>query len=585
MRWLLMVALVACTTDDKGEDPIDVPDPDTLVDTDPVDTVDTDIDPVDSDVETDEPEDTGHTGDTGVAPPPMGYRSLHLGPRSCVVRAADGKLDCWGFIGGGLGYMPIHEPVLDYDDSCAVLESTGEVVCETAGDAPVTTMTFTEVETVSARRCGVVAQSGSVWCWSGFDGTPVAELQEPVHDLQLFWNYGCARRLADEHLVCFGELPDDFTLPTGPLQSFSHGSGAYCSVDDVGSLSCSGDVVGPPPTNGPYTSVAVAGQTFCAIRQQGGVTDCWGETGAIPVGVSLEQIAAYGTVLCGLDPQGELHCWGDADERLVFGAPSTRALVDMAVAGQDDHCTIDDTRLRCTSGGDFPADVVGGWTDVDMDDRRVCAIDGATSMATCWGTGAVAPAVAIDSIELDDGVVCGTQVSDGTLSCTGASASTGQWAIGAPTEPVTGLSIAKRGACALSAAGMPLCWGRVLGRPVAVPSVAMSDVDVDGATACGVVASDGSVTCWGELPAQYQAPPAGVYSAVSVGDQNGCAIRASDQSLACWHLGGRDSVLVNRVPGGAFDAVMVRDTEIACALRVDGTRTCWGAMAMDERSP
>jgi len=91
----------------------------------------------------------------------------------------------------------------------------------------------------------------------------------------------------------------------------------------------------------------------------------------------------------------------------------------------------------------------------------------------------------------------------------------------------------------------------------------------------------GAVVCWGSNAGGKATPPDGLLaSSVVVGRHGACAVSLADRSLACW------GAVPGGVPAGEFTDVALDleaaysdlRTNSACAVRVDGTAICWGAL-------
>lgn len=130
------------------------------------------------------------------------------------------------------------------------------------------------------------------------------------------------------------------------------------------------------------------------------------------------------------------------------------------------------------------------------------------------------------------------------------------------------------GVCALTTAGLPVCWGRedlASDAPIgAFTTIAIGNGG--GRTACATGEVSG-VVCWGGATSSgggdiiAGAPTAGTYSDVFVGDFFACAVDAVTNALRCWGTS-------MPPPAGTFLSVSGGDHG-ACALATDRTVHCW----------
>ncbi len=185
------------------------------------------------------------------------------------------------------------------------------------------------------------------------------------------------------------------------------------------------------------------------------------------------------------------------------------------------------------------------------------------------------------------GDVC-VRYSDGTVECAGPIAKKGY----APPAGYrfTDIDVGGDHACGLLTNEAIACWGDNYSGESVWQWDYFTDVSAGYDFTCGTVRANPSgeaaegVKCWGADWTEYgpewsgvisEAPSTGSWTQVSAGLNNACALR-DDGSLTCWggdHGGNvRD---VSQVPSGVFTHV---DTEeySACAARDDGTVDCWG---------
>ncbi|MFT7580737.1 MAG: alpha-tubulin suppressor-like RCC1 family protein [Myxococcota bacterium] len=156
--------------------------------------------------------------------------------------------------------------------------------------------------------------------------------------------------------------------------------------------------------------------------------------------------------------------------------------------------------------------------------------------------------------------------------------------------------------CAVDEQDRVLCWGRGLAgaRSPEPNTMGLSDVthvDTSHTTTCACRA-DGTITCVGfEDPAGEPSiepvPVAGVDNCVMVaaGDGFGCGLR-EDATVSCWGTHGMEGQLGRGAASMGWqdaaavveleDVVMISaGTSHACALRAEGTVSCWGRVGVD----
>ena len=236
--------------------------------------------------------------------------------------------------------------------------------------------------------------------------------------------------------------------------------------------------------------------------------------------------------------------------------------------------------------------------------------DGETGAGGAAGTGVSMLAVAGSSS-------CAL-LEDGAVWCWGAGAIVGSEPVGSATpvrveglsEGIVAIAMAGGRSCAVSAAGAVVCWGygaesplepnEFSSVPVAVTGLsgAATGVTVGEGHACALL-SNGTIECWGSNAAgqlgtgaisDNLAEPAsviGIDDAIEVvaGVTHTCAMRASG-ALYCW--GNNNFGELGTVLGASFDPVPKEVSAVGqvigvapgwdhtCALRVDGTVSCWG---------
>jgi hypothetical protein len=89
------------------------------------------------------------------------------------------------------------------------------------------------------------------------------------------------------------------------------------------------------------------------------------------------------------------------------------------------------------------------------------------------------------------------------------------------------------------------------------------------------VRGNGTLACWGNNESGQATPPSGAeFVKVAAGAKNSCAVRV-DGSVTCWGYAS-EVIDINEPPPGAFVDVSVGGYH-ACGVRPDATLACWGA--------
>jgi len=336
------------------------------------------------------------------------------------------------------------------------------------------------------------------------------------------------------------------------------------------------------PEAPPAFAVSTGGNHTCAIPPAGPAT-CWGENtkgqlgdgtttdrpvaGAVGTADPLVQISAGSSRhSCGLTATGRAVCWG-----------------------QNTRGTIGD---GTTADRPSPVDVVGLTGPVRTilaGGSHTCALleDGSV---TCWGRN--------DFAQLGNGTLADSPVPGAV--------------VGLP-EDVASLSLGGGHACVVTAAGGVVCWG--LNRtgqignattndgqaPAPVPALSsgVAMVSAGGFHTCAVTTA-GGVHCWGsneygqlgDGTTQNRLEPVPVSGlgsgvvAVSAGLFHTCALRA-DGTVSCWGKNGYgemgDGTTTHRstpvTPSGLPSSRVVQVSAgggQTCAATADGALWCWG---------
>jgi alpha-tubulin suppressor-like RCC1 family protein len=376
---------------------------------------------------------------------------------------------------------------------------------------------------------------------------------------------------------------------------------------------------------------AAAGASFSCRLGEEGTVRCWGanETGQLGDGTTVPRstpapvagifnaiaVTAGARHACALLADGRVLCWGNNSfgqmgdsTNFVRTAPVPVINIGNAVglaAGSNHSCALTSTgAVQC-----WGANTAGALGDGTTANRFA-------PVAVINMTG---PAVALTAGASHTCALLG----DGTARCWGRN-NRGQLGDGTTFDRVTatgvagfidGIAIVAGSAhtCALVAGGNVKCWGAngsgQLGNgtrldqksPALVGGLLRSPVAIaaGGAFSCALL-GEGSALCWGDNQsgqigdgtATMRLTPVFVNgvsraAAIAAGDRHACILLA-DGSAACWGLGGsgqlgNGATSTSFVPvtvaggGGTFTAgAIAAGRRHVCALRANGTVSCWG---------
>lgn len=270
---------------------------------------------------------------------------------------------------------------------------------------------FRSLSAGARHTCGV-RDNGAVSCWgldSVVDETPdvaFASLSSsPGADFM------CGLRLADDALVCWGDVPAEVT------------------VDVAGRRVLDAD--GAAALDGRFESVVVGDRHVCGVRPEGWAM-CWGDNSSgqsegsvvgLGSSASVTALAAGGEHTCAVTHLTGLRCWGKG-QGPAQPPNSSFVIARQIAAGAVNTCVIDaDDELECF--GSHSRGVLGvpagEFVSLDAGSHHMCAVSGA-GRVRCWGDSA-----------------------DGRLA--------------APTGRYRQIAVGDRHGCALSVLGRVACWG------------------------------------------------------------------------------------------------------------------------------
>ncbi|MCB9595046.1 MAG: hypothetical protein H6719_20180 [Sandaracinaceae bacterium] len=291
---------------------------------------------------------------------------------TCVVRADDGGITCFGSLLGGEGRpdgdASFARLVFGQTNACA-LTTEGNLHCwlENASGSPRAIspeayvapegLRFSDVSYGYSHACGVARETGEATCfgtdrWFLPDGAGMLDAPAGVafDDVAVHNAQSCGIRRADGQIQCWGasgtrtEYPADYDPPAGAFDRIYGGVVHMCALRADGTAACWGDAqygaCDPPPDA--FDMLSVGTHYGCGLRSEDGHLRCWGENGpsvsSAPTDVAFTQISVGFGHGCGLvEGTGEVLCWGSSPGAEVpAGLPTLR---EVAVTG-DSTCGI-----------------------------------------------------------------------------------------------------------------------------------------------------------------------------------------------------------------------------------------------------
>jgi hypothetical protein len=245
-------------------------------------------------------------------------------------------------------------------------------------------------------------------------------------------------------------------------------------------------------------------------------------------------------VLCLLGADGQVSCSANTMTRqsgVATPRPGTYADID---TGPARACGLRaDGAVFCWGNDEFGAATPPSGRFVEV--GAGCALREDRSVV-CWGEDGLGqaspPGGRWDHIAVGDTHRC-AWTEAGALRCWGSSAKALQRMPREAREAgIARLDIGKYGACALGRDRRARCWGdRKLFKAFDAPPVEFLDVATDGDVACGVTL-DGGISCWSAWMSEAvvrDRPRDSGYVAIDLGSSHACALR-SDGSATCWGM-------------------------------------------------
>ena len=221
----------------------------------------------------------------------------------------------------------------------------------------------------------------------------------------------------------------------------------------------------------------------------------------------------------------------------------------------------------------------GAFRSVSVGVRGGCGVreDGSV---VCWGRQAAPPEGRFASVSVGWEHGCGVR-EVGSVVCWGND----EFGQSSPPEGrFLSVSTSVYYSCGVREDGSILCWSdeELEAAPSDGPFVSVS-ASPNSPPRCGV-RDDGSVVCWGAFEGPLAAPHEGPFSSVTVGPSDGgetvaCGLR-ENRTIACWRLEGNpggspENWPLDTLSQGKFISVSLGSHK-GCAVREDGSATCWG---------
>ncbi|MXY02862.1 MAG: hypothetical protein F4Y66_08495 [Acidimicrobiales bacterium] len=510
------------------------------------------------------------------------------------------------------------------DRTCGLTED-GSVRCWGSAAYASTSSKYSVIDAQGGRTCGL-RHDGAIHCfgrWSDFQlrNPPTewgAKLQQDgrYQDIAVSSDVVCTLD-RERHAQCW-----PINLPS--WERWEH----Y----DEASKALRSDL----PVDAHFRAIDAGTGHVCGLREDSTVT-CWGGNDAgqldVPEHTALVHIAAGVAHTCALDAEGSALCWGD--NHFGQSTPPTDNRFSQLTAGELHTCglKLDGTAL-CWGGnadGQTTPPTGADFTELSAGSHHTCGLR-TTGEALCWGLdtyGQATPSPArARFVRLFAGgfkeggygypVACGLR-DDGRAQCWGRDHDPSQPA--ADGARFTEVAIGGEYACGLLHDGRVSCWRHRTdsSRPATSAVITsrlegprFTTIEFAGRQVCGLT-TEGEIACWNLDPTSVahisRLAPAGKHIAFAFTWDNACSINAAEL-IDCWSWSDdrqfvREVGWVVNVHRGItaisehFDpenAFGVAFTDLAlsnytgagfhlCALRQNGTASCWGADSYGRTSP
>lgn len=286
----------------------------------------------------------------------------------------------------------------------------------------------------------------------------------------------------------------------------------------------------------------VFGQASCQANCKADLSQC----------VAFEYVTAGKNHSCAVMTDGEIKCWGSASAQ----PPSSGALTALTADG---NATCLSTSASTTCYGDAQGRVSLSSMTVALD---LFSLTSTNVVPTIY-----------------DNALCGL-TSSGQVRC--SSNMRGVYlGLDAPAgSGYVDVAVAYGRACALNAAGLPVCWSM---NDNSAPAIPMIDISGGAFNFCGIRQSDGGLECWGDD--EFRAPSLANTGLLALdmsysgaNKEYVCAIHATGISCSF----NRPTNVPQDIPG-SFVQVNTGQNHV-CAVEVSGKTQCWGSNSAGQTS-
>jgi hypothetical protein len=530
------------------------------------------------------------------APVGVAFSSLTVGTgHVCGIRKDNREVLCWGSNAFGEASPPsgvrFTSLAIGYDHSCGITEE-GSALCWGANgtgqlDAP-KDLTFISLSAGRYHSCGVCSDQ-RVHCWGANGGAYASQPSNLPLDMISYnpdTGEGCARRTDTRQQICWNvPCRGERDVPDG-LRAESVSSGIYhsCAIRDGDQhLACWGELPNHPD---PLPPIDVAFSSLsdgrCGLVAGTGQVRCFlNSTMNVPPDLRFSQISAEYDHLCGITAEtGELRCFGRYNYFSEVAVPGGTAFEKLAIGSCGMRA--DDHTLQCWQGNTLLPEGIP-FSSATISPSGGCGVRRDTGAWYCWDglvpLSSAPSGVDPGSITASSGSACGIVTATQRAACWGAN-----W-YGEARPPAdlrfTKLSMAGTNTCGLRAdTSTVACWGTgFLPSADAPGDVVFSDVYVGGLgdTACGLRADTHEAVCWvsSDYELSHTLAPAGVaFSKLAIIDLGVCGLRTNDRKVQCW---GR----LSDYPWPDDEFLDITPAESGpqhiCGLRAsDRVEVCWG---------
>jgi hypothetical protein len=353
-----------------------------------------------------------------------------------------------------------------------------------------------------------------------------------------------------EAAACSAEAPRCHRAQCVGVVEIAAGGSSACARFSDGSVMCWGAPVGARGSSGGFDTVDFGPRHACGIRS--GEVFCWGagdwgqlgqgqhvsSEEPVATGVKASRIAVGHDHSCALALDGRVICWGRND-RGQSGQPSRAAASP-------------ERAPPVPSSSSLPAALVAeGATGLALNGPQICVRFGAR--LDCWATPSYEPPPDFDIDDADQAAQLAAREKTSFAKPT-------------PIAQLvaTAIDCGHDHCCAQIGDGSLRCWGAgdrgQLGSghadaasPIVVPGVSARRFALGASFGCAL--TDEGVSCWGD-------------------DRRGQLGRGETASAS-----------PGRVPFEKPAVALSVGDDFACALLTGGEVSCWGAVALPERSP